>query len=87
MPTKFRGFSKRDQVLILLSKNVNNLYMHYRGPYHIQTVASINSYVCKIGNKLRTYHANLLKRFTPRTPSAPDDGILQQACLSFVDEE
>ncbi|GFN74704.1 hypothetical protein PoB_000121000 [Plakobranchus ocellatus] len=49
MPTKFRKFSKEDQVLILLpKKNGNNLNMHYQGPYHIQTVASNNNYVCKI---------------------------------------
>ncbi|GFO23716.1 hypothetical protein PoB_005022100 [Plakobranchus ocellatus] len=60
--------------------------MHYQGPSHTQSVAS-NNYVCKISDNLRTYHANLLKRYTPRTPPAPHDRILQQACLGFVDEE
>ena len=85
--TRYREFSKGDKVLILLPQNGNNLFMRYQGPYSIQKVANDNNYVCQIGKKLKTYHANLLKKFEERQPLPPHDTILPHAAVSFIKED
>ena len=85
--TRYREFSKGDKVLILLPQNGNNLFMRYQGPYNIQKVANDNNYVCQIGKKLKTYHANLLKKFEERQPLPPHDTILPHAAVSFIKED
>ena len=85
--TRYREFSKGDKVLILLPQNGNNLFMRYQGPYSIQKVANDNNYVCQIGKKLKTYHANLLKKFEERQPLPPHDIILPHAAVSFIKED
>ena len=79
--------SKGDKVLILLPQNGNNLFMRYQGPYSIQKVANDNNYVCQIGKKLKTYHANLLKKFEERQPLPPHATILPHAAVSFIKED
>ena len=85
--TRYREFSKGDKVLILLPQNGNNLFMRYQGPYNIQKVANDNNYVCQIGKKLKTYHANLLKKFEERQPLPPHATILPHAAVSFIKED
>ena len=85
--TRYREFSKGDKVLILLPQNGNNLFMRYQGPYSIQKVANDNNYVCQIGKKLKTYHANLLKKFEERQPLPPHATILPHAAVSFIKED
>ena len=41
----------------------------------------------KSGKKLKTYHANLLKKFEERQPLPPHDTILPHAAVSFIKED
>ena len=85
--TRYREFAKGDKVLILLPKDGNNLFMRYQGPFIIETVSNNNNYVFRIGNKLKRYHANLLKKYVERTPTPPHDIISPSACVAYIEEE
>ena len=85
--TRFREFVKGDKVLILLPKDGNNLFMKYQGPFVIHAVTRNNNYICKIGDKLRTYHANLLKKYIERTPVPPHDSMMPHMGVGFIKEE
>ncbi|GFN77234.1 Zinc finger protein [Plakobranchus ocellatus] len=61
-----REYKRGDKVLILLPKDGNNLYMTYQGPYSIHSVGKNNNYLCKTGDSLRLYHANLLRKYEDR---------------------
>ena len=65
---KPRQFSAGDQVLILLPTDHNKLLMQWKGPYVVQDVVGLNDYRVKVGSKVKTYHANLLKEYVTRKP-------------------
>ena len=62
-PRKFRTV---DKVLLLFSKDNNKLLMQWKSPYVIQKVVGPDDYKVKIGRGLKTYHANLLKKYVDR---------------------
>ena len=86
---KPRKFRTGDKVLLLLPTDNNKLLMQWKGPYVIQEVVGPNDYKVKVGRGLKTYHANLLKKYVDReeqsTPekaatacSAADESCLDQ---------
>ena len=86
---KPRKFRTGDKVLLLLPTDNNKLLMQWKGPYVIQEVVGLNDYKVKVGGGLKTYHANLLKKYVNRkeqsTPekvatvcSAADESSLDQ---------
>ena len=85
-PRKFRAGYK---ILLLLPTDNNKLLMQWKGPYVIQEVVGPNDYKVKVGRGLKTYYANLLKKYMDReeqsTPekaatacSAADESCLDQ---------
>ncbi|PIK53202.1 hypothetical protein BSL78_09912 [Apostichopus japonicus] len=62
-----RKFNVDDQVLILLPTDSNKLTMQWKGPYHI--VGKVGKYDYRVNKegKLKTFHANLLKKYFVRT--------------------
>ena len=40
--------------------------MQWKGPFHIDSVVSVNNYRVKIKGKCKTYHCNLFKKYVAR---------------------
>jgi len=59
--TKVRKFQPGDKVLVLLPTDHNKLLMQWKGPYEVSMVVGINDYKVRVKDKLKVYHANLLK--------------------------
>ena len=85
--TRYRQFTKGDKVLILLPKDGNNLFMKYQGPYLIEAVSNNNNYICRVGNQVKRYHANILKKYFERTLTPPFDHVNTIACVAYVEED
>ena len=70
--TKVRKFQPGDKVLVLLPTDHNKLLMQWKGPYDISAVVGINDYKVRIKDKLKVYHANLLKAYIEREEELGD---------------
>ena len=55
-----------DKVLVLVPTDHNNLMMQWKGPYEVSAVVGTNDYKVKVKDKLKVYHANLLKAYIQR---------------------
>ncbi|XP_071099126.1 uncharacterized protein [Haliotis cracherodii] len=55
-----------DKVLLLLPTDSNKLLLQWKGPYVILEAFGIGNYRIQVGNKTKTYHANLLKKYIDR---------------------
>ena len=64
--TKVRKFKPGDKVLVLVPTDHNNLMMQWKGPYEVSAVVGTNDYKVKVKDKLKVYHANLLKAYIQR---------------------
>ena len=64
--TKVRKFQPGDKVLVLLPTDHNKLLMQWKGPYEVSAVVGINDYKVRVKDKLKVYHANLLKAYIER---------------------
>ena len=67
---KQRNFSKADLVLVLLPTDKNKLLMHWKGPFEIVSQIGANNYKVAMGDKLKTWHVNMLKRYFSRDTNA-----------------
>ncbi|GFS21081.1 hypothetical protein ElyMa_003329700 [Elysia marginata] len=61
--------------------------MSYQGPFVVKKVASDNNYISQVGTSLRTYLANLMKKYEERTPLPPHDILLPHAAVAFIEED
>ena len=64
--TKVREFQPRDKVLVLLPTDNYKLLMQWKGPYEVRAVVGMNDYKVRVKDKLKAYHANLLKAYIER---------------------
>ncbi|XP_067659772.1 uncharacterized protein [Haliotis asinina] len=64
--SKDRKMVPGDKVLVLLPTNQNKLLLQWKGPYIIEERFGIGNYRVRVGDKLKTYHANLLKKYVDR---------------------
>ena len=60
---KLRKFQPGDKVLVLLPSDHNKLLMQWKGPYEVCAIVGINDYKVRVKDKLKVYHANLLKMY------------------------
>ena len=60
---KVRKFNPGDKVLVLLPTDHNKLLIHWKGPYDVSEVASLNDHEVKVKGNTKVYHANLLKKY------------------------
>ena len=61
-----------DEVLIFLPTKPSKLLMTWQGPGVIQERLGLNTYKVKLGNRIRNYHINHLRRYINReAPSTP----------------
>ncbi|XP_037794918.1 uncharacterized protein LOC119590195 [Penaeus monodon] len=69
--SKARSFKAGDEVLVLLPATHNKLLKQWKAPLTVETCRD-NIYQLKVGNKLKTFHANLLKGYVRRADRAAD---------------
>ena len=51
---------------MLLLTDHKKLLMQWKGPYEVSSIVGINDYKVTVKDKLKVYHANLLKAFIQR---------------------
>ncbi|XP_033756184.1 uncharacterized protein LOC117338928 [Pecten maximus] len=87
--TKERQLNVGQKVLILLPTKRNKLEMQWRGPYRITEKMGSMDYKVDIDGKVKTVHANLLRRYVERgeNSACQQSGIMSVVCVSIVDEE
>lgn len=83
--TKSRKFAKGDMVLVLLPTENTSLAMAYKGPYEVIAVKGASNYDIKLHNSVKTYHANLLRKYFVRDHTA--NSAFQMVHTSLVTEE
>lgn len=76
---KLRVFPVGSKVLLLNPCKENKMKMAWSGPYVVQGRVGLVDYKVQVGNKVKTYHVNLLQRYFER------DGNV--AAVSVVDEQ
>jgi len=91
--TKVRKFQPGDKVLVLLPTDHNKLLMQWKGPYEVSAVVGINDYKVRVKDKLKVYHANLLKKYIVReeelgeAAAAMDEGLVTSVSCSGESSE
>ena len=88
---KCRKFKVGDEVLLLLPTDRNKLLMHWKGPFPIVDKVGSMDYKIDFGHHVKTFHANLLKRYYRRQEDQPQmvvtAGLLDVACTSVIEIE
>lgn len=72
-----------DKVLVLLPTKANKLLLQWKGPYTVAERVGDLDYKIQTGKKLKTYHANMLKRYNER----PIVSALSVAGIAVIDVE
>ncbi len=72
---KHRDIKVGDRVLVLLPRKANKLLLQWKGPYAVVETMGHYDYRIEVGGKIKTYHANLLKKYVERSVS-PDETLL-----------
>ena len=62
--TRSRTFKVGDKVLMLLPTDHNKILMQWKGPYTVVEKRGVADYRIDVDGKLKTFHANLLKKYT-----------------------
>lgn len=83
--TKRKVFDIGDKVLLLLPSDNNKLLMQWRGPYAVRGKVGLCDYKIEKEGKIKTYHANLLKKFIERDENIV--GASLEACVVVQCEE
>lgn len=81
--TKVRQMKVGDKVLILLPTKSNKLLMQWKGPYDIVEKLGDMDYKVNVDGKLKTLHANLLKKYVERDDECR--GVLTACAVSVID--
>ncbi len=68
--SKERNMRVGEKVLVLLPTNKNKLLLQWKGPFVIEEKFGIGNYRIRVGDKLKTYHANMLKKYVEREETA-----------------
>ncbi|XP_033728194.1 uncharacterized protein LOC117317492 [Pecten maximus] len=80
------------KVLILLPTKRNKLLMQWRGPYTIEERRGTMDYRVNVDGKVKTLHANLLRRYVERVNTqssavVTEPGVLSVVCASIVTDD
>ena len=84
--TRDRLMKAGDKVLILLPTKSNKLLMQWKGPFDIIQRLGTMDYRVDVGGKIKTFHANLLRKYVDRALSL-DHGVLTSCSISVISEE
>ncbi|CAM1304217.1 Uncharacterised protein r2_g1413 [Pycnogonum litorale] len=69
---------KGDKVLLLLPTDNNKLLLQWKGPFPVVEQVGENDFQIMVNNKVRTYHANMLKKYFVRDENS------ERACVAEV---
>ena len=79
-----RWHEEGSEVLLLLPVKKNKLQLAWRGPFKIQGRVGDWDYKVQVGNKIRLFHANLLKKYERREATPAGDQAVVAAGLAPV---
>ena len=65
---KLRVLVEGEKVLVMLPTDNNKLLLRWKGPYTIKGKVGITDYRIQVGNQLRLFHVNMLRKYTEREP-------------------
>jgi hypothetical protein len=89
--SKDRQMSVGDKVLLLLPTDHNKLLMQWQGPHEIVGKVGLTDYRIEMKGKVKTYHANLLKKYIVREQQVvgcqqkEPPGVIAQVCSAVID--
>ena len=63
---KSRSFKIGSKVLLLLPTDKNKLLLQWKGPFVVESIVGVNDYGINVGDKVKTFHANMLKEYVER---------------------
>ena len=81
---KHRDIQVGDKVLVLLPKKANKLLLQWRGPFVVEEKMGHYDFRIRVRGKIKTYHANLLKKYTEREETV--SSMLGQVGVAMIDE-
>ena len=82
-----RSFKVGDEVLVLLPTDKNKLLMHWKGLFRVVGTVGKLDYRVDLGNRITTFHANLLKLYLHRDDH-PDVGApFELVSVSVVEDD
>ena len=64
--TQARSFQAGDKVLVLLPTDSNKLLLQWKGPFTVIERVRGDDYKVQLSGKVKTYHANMLKKYWER---------------------
>ena len=70
---------------MLLPTDHNKILMQWKGPYNVVEERGVADYRIDVDGKLKTFHANLLKKYTDREPIVT--GGTQLAACAIIESE
>ena len=80
---RHRDLKVGDKALVLLPKKANELLLQWKGPYTVIEKVGILDYKLQVGNKHKTFHAYLLKKYVERPESK--NNVLNIASVAVLD--
>lgn len=83
---KARTLSKGDEVLVLLHSTHNKLTMQWKVPYKVVKCHDSGvDYLVKVGDKIKLYHINMMKRIISKGKENADKAKVYKMCI--IDNE
>ncbi len=68
-----------DKVLILLPTDKNKLLMQWKDPFKVEKTVGTNDYGIQIDGKVKTFHANMLKKYNKRETAEDINGYEEES--------
>ena len=88
---KSRSFKVGSKVLLLLPTDKNELLLQWKGPFVVESIVGVNDYGIRVGDKVKTFHANMLKEYierqTSETAEAKEKEDGQSVLLEMGDDQ
>jgi transposase InsO family protein len=92
---RVRDLKVGEEVLLLLPTDLNKLLMQWKGPFPIIEKVSTMNYKIDLGHRVKTFHANLLKKYQRRseTMAAMSDrtpdlaNVCEIVCTAVIEED
>ena len=84
---KLRKLNPKDLALILLPTDENKLLMRWKGPFEIIEPIGINDYKVRIGDYIKVFHINMLRKYNERLQSTAGAAIVENASDDDLDND
>ena len=81
---RLRTMDIGERVLVMLPTYHNKLLLRWKGPYPIMEKVGVADYRIKIGEQLRLFHINMLRKYIDRASPVCSSGHLRSCGMSGV---